>query len=495
MVASCGTPAPPRSAHASTTRATSHPSGGPLDWGVLAASLRGSLVIPGDASYGTDALLYNSVFTPAPAAIAYCATAADVQRCLAFARQHEVPIAARSGGHSYGGYSTTSGLVIDLSVLKTVSLSGTGTAARATVGAGASLIEVYSQLGTAGYLLPGGSCPSVGIAGLALGGGIGVFGRAYGMTCDHIEAIDLVTADSTVRRCSATQHDDLHWASQGGGGGNFGIATSFAFRLHPIPDVTLFTLEWPWAAATDVMGAWLNWIGDTPDALWANCQCFPATVSAGVMKVTGVCADTVAACTSALAPLTSAIGAAPTYRFVGPEQYLRAMLIEAGCQNEPVAQCAAADTRYPFAAKSTYVNGPPSDAVISALVSSLGTFGADVPQAGGGLVFDGYGGAINAVDPAATAFVHRSAVACAQYSVTFPTASPSAAEASAARSWLDAVAQVLAPVAHGSYQNYIDPTLSDWAEAYYGANLPRLRSIKRKWDPDGVFHFAQSIPA
>jgi FAD/FMN-containing dehydrogenase len=478
-----------------TTTTTSRPPSGPPDWRVLAASLHGSLVLPADSSYPTDALLYNAILSPSPAAIAYCANASDVQRCLAFARAHDVPLAARSGGHSYGGYSSCPGLVIDVSPLNSVSAvastgAGTGTV---QVGAGTPLIDIYSQLGSEGYLLPGGSCPSVGIAGLALGGGIGVFGRAYGLTCDHITKVEMVTADGKLRQCGPDQQEDLFWASQGGGGGNFGVVTSFTFSVVPIPDVTLVTLEWPWAAAGEVLASWMQWMPFTPHAMWSNCQLYPSGTS-GVVKVTGVFAGSTSACASALSPLTDAIGTAPTDRFVGPEAYLRAMLIEAGCENETTSACASADTRYPFTAKSTYLNTALSDSTTSALITTLESFSSSVPGGGGGLVLDGYGGAINAVAPAATAFVHRSAIACAQYSVTFPSAPPSASVRAGAAEWLSQLASVLEPVGHGSYQNYIDPTLADWPSAYYGANLPRLRQIKGRYDPDDVFHFAQSIP-
>ncbi len=220
-------------------------------------------------------------------------------------------LAARSGGHSYAGYSSCPGLVIDVSSLNGVSVQlGMQLA---TVGAGAQLIDIYSQLGASGLLLPGGSCPTVGIAGLALGGGIGVFGRAYGMTCDNIASLQIVTADGSLRRCSPAQQRDLYWASRGGGGGNFGIVTSFTFTVHPIPSVTLFTLEWPWGEAATVLDAWLRWIPTAPNELWSNCQLASnGTGGGGFLKVTGVFAGSTAACSSALAPLLSAVGAAPT---------------------------------------------------------------------------------------------------------------------------------------------------------------------------------------
>ena len=166
------------------------------------------------------------------------------------------------------------------------------------MGAGATLINVYSQLGSQGLLLPGGSCPTVGIAGLALGGGIGVFSRAYGLTCDQMTSVEIVTADGVVRRCGPGQDEDLYWASRGGGGGNFGIVTSFGFQVHPIPEaITLFTLEWPWGSAASVLDSWLRWIPSTPKELWANCQLYGGgNAGNGLVKVTGVFVGTVQAC-------------------------------------------------------------------------------------------------------------------------------------------------------------------------------------------------------
>ena len=357
------------------------------------------------------------------------------------------------------------------------------------------MIDVYSQLASNGLLLPGGSCPTVGIAGLALGGGIGVFARAYGLTCDQMATVEVVTADGVVRRCGPAQDEDLYWASRGGGGGNFGVVTSFGFRAHPIPEaITLFTLEWPWGAAPSVLDAWLRWIPSTPQQLWANCQLFSSGIAGGgLVKVTGVFAGTVAACSAALGPLTTAVGDATTYRFVGPEDYLTATMIEAGCEGEPVAQCAA-PAQSPFVAKSSYVGGPLPAPVIDGLVTALSTLPATLPGAGGGIVFDGYGGAISQVGTDQTAFVHRDAVACAQCSITYPATPPTPGSVSKASGWLQNVHDLFAPVTLGSYQNYIDPTLADWQQAYYGTNLPRLRQVKRTYDPDDVFHFAQSIP-
>ena len=311
VVSGCSNPSSHGAEGEDTTPSTG-PNSGPPNWRTLAGSLRGALLQPGDAGYPAAGHLYNSLYTPDAAAIAQCESASDVQRCIAFAREHNVELTARAGGHSYGGYSSCPGLVIDVSRMQGISTGGATAHGQgvATVGAGATLINVYSQLGSQGLLLPGGSCPTVGIAGLALGGGIGVFSRAYGLTCDQMASVEIVTADGVLRRCGPGQDEDLYWASRGGGGGNFGIVTSFGFQVHPIPEaITLFTFEWPWGAAASVLDAWLRWIPSTPDQLWANCQLFSSgNVGSGLVKVTGVFMGTVSACSAALDPLTVAVG-------------------------------------------------------------------------------------------------------------------------------------------------------------------------------------------
>jgi hypothetical protein len=500
VAAACSSPSTQSSNAGGGTTSTStptHTEQGPPDWSKLAASLVGPLLQPGDSGYAAAGHLYNALYTPGAAAIAQCGPVSDVQRCLAFAREHNVQVAARSGGHSYGGYSSCPGLVIDVSSMDAISVGGTAGSNQTlvTVGAGNELIDVYSTLAAHHLLLPGGSCPTVGIAGLALGGGVGVFSRAYGLTCDQLTDVEIVTADGMLHRSGPGQDEDLYWASRGGGGGNFGVVTSFGFRTQPMPEaITLFTLEWPWGAADDVLNAWLRWIPSAPDELWANCQLFSSgTVGGGLVKVTGVFVGSVSACSAALAPLTSAVSDGTTYRFVGPEDYLTATMIEAGCEGKPVAQCAA-PVQSPFAAKSSYIGGPLPENAVTAIVSALSSLPASLPGAGGGVVFDGYGGVINQVGASETAFVHRSATACAQYSVTYASTPPSQSATSAASAWLQHLHNVFEPSTQGSYQNYIDPTLADWQQAYYGSNLPRLQHVKREYDPDNVFHFAQSIP-
>jgi len=472
----------------------------PAAWSTLARSLDGVLVLPAAASYATAKLVYNLRFAVTdPAAVAYCATATDVRRCVTFARDHGIAPTARSGGHSYAGYSTGPGLVIDVSGLHTV--TSDTTRMNAVIGAGTQLVDVYDQLANAGMLLPAGSCPTVGMAGLTLGGGIGVVGRKYGLTCDNLQELDVVTADGRLLRCNAEDHADLFWASRGGGGGNFGIATSFTFATHPLPELALFTINWPWVAAADVVGEWQQWTATAPDELWSNCQ-LQSAGSAGLnVRCNGVFVGAPDALTAELQPLLARAGT-PTSQFVGPAAYRHAMLVEAGCENLSVAQChleghgaGASLPRSSFAATSAYLASGLAPTGVDAALGAMEQLHTDIPQLGGGIVFDAYGGAINAVAPDATAFVHRRTLCAMQSSVSWgPDAAVSTVDG--AQAWLAQTARTMAPFVTGAaYQNYIDPTLVDWADAYYGSNLRRLMAVKRRYDPDDVFHFAQSIPA
>ncbi|HXR54138.1 MAG TPA: BBE domain-containing protein, partial [Acidimicrobiales bacterium] len=323
------------------------------------------------------------------------------------------------------------------------------------------------------------------------------FDRLYGLTCDNLRSVQIVRADAQLVTASATDDPDLFWACRGGGGGNFGIATSFDFGVHPIPaDIALFTLDWPWAAAQDVLGSWQRWIPTTPNELWSNCQLLASGSSLSV-RVAGVFAGGTSALDTTLSPFLAAVGSSPTYRFVGPEGYLAAMFIEAGCEGLSVGEChlpsqtsAGTLSRSAYAAKSTFVVDPFSSSGLQAATNAVESSQQIAPGIAAAFLFDSYGGAINSVGPAETAFVHRSAVAGIQMIATWG----SGAEPDGSASWLAAAAADLAPFTSGAYQNYIDPTLSGWQRAYYGANLPRLVKVKAVVDPDDFFHFAQSIP-
>jgi FAD/FMN-containing dehydrogenase len=488
------TPVPPVSTPTGPQPATD------ADWADFGGSLDGALLRPGQSGYEAATHLFNPRFDGSrPAGIASCASDADVQRALAFVRVHGLPVALRSGGHSYGGYSTGSGLVCDVTPLSKVEVdTGSRTV---VVGAGARLIDVYSALAPHGLALPGGSCPTVGIAGLTLGGGQGVIGRKFGLTSDNVTQLRIVTAAGDLLTCTDTDHQDLLWACRGGGGGNFGAVTSFTFDVHPLTQLARFFYEWPWPATGDALAAWQAWGPHAPDELWSNCHLHTGSGSP-VVSVAGTYVGSESALRSELQALTAAIPSQPTTAYVTTDGYLQTMLVEAGCSDRTVAQChlptqdpAGTLEREASLAKSDYFDGPLSNDAIQEIVNQIDQRqGSSASSAGGGVAFDAWGGALNRVAADATAFVHRGSLFLAQYFV-IQQPGESVAQQRADAAWLNGFYTDVHPFAGGgAYQNYIDPDLADWQTAYYGSNLPRLAEIKGAYDPDGLFRFAQSIP-
>lgn len=473
----------------------------PADWAALARDLSGTLVRPGEASYPVSSRLFDPRFDSLrPAGIAYCRDSRDVATCLAFVRRYKIPVAARSGGHSYAGWSSvTGGLIVDVTRMSGVTVSGDV----ATVGTGTRLIDLYNSLAARGRAIPGGSCPTVGIAGLALGGGVGVVARAYGLTCDTLESVQIVTADGAVLSCDAASHPDLFWACRGGGGGNFGVATSFTLRTFAAAPIVLFFFSWPWSQAARVVAAWQSWAPTAPDALWSNLH-LAAAPGGGTptVQVGGTYLGSVGDAANVLDRLYAAVGSHPPGYFLEQTSYLHAMLVEAGCASLSVQAChlpwqvpGGRLSRQPQYAKSDFFTRPLSSAGIAALLRGVDNLRSVAGAAGGvgGVAFDALGGAVNRVAPGATAFVHRNALFMAQYTTDW-TAGADAAGVDRQHAWLRAFWSSMRPYASGqAYQNYIDPDLTDWRQAYYGPNYPRLAAIKAKYDPARVFTFPQAI--
>ena len=317
------------------------PAGGPRasDWAALGRELPpGALLRPGDQGYPAARRLFDPRFDGLrPAGVASCGSAANVASCISFARRFGLPIAARSGGHSYAGWSSTTGLMVDVGPMQSFRVDGS----RVTVGAGLRLIDFYTQLAARGLAVPGGSCPTVGIAGLTLGGGVGVLGRQYGLTCDNLVGLEMVTADGRIRQVDAGHDPDLLWASQGGGGGNFGIATSFTFTARPLASLTQFFLSWPWSQAARVVGGWQGWAPHLSDQWWANLHLAAAPGAAVPLSVQvgGTFLGSPADAGGELSRLFAAVGSDPSSGEPFESPYLHAMLIEAGCSDLTTDQC------------------------------------------------------------------------------------------------------------------------------------------------------------
>jgi FAD/FMN-containing dehydrogenase len=436
-----------------------------VDYAGLKRALHGALLRPGDAAYAAAAKPYNSALgVRRPAAIAKVTGTDDVRTCVRRVRGHGVALAARSGGHSYAGYSTpNNGVVIDLSALKGVTVRSDGTA---VIGAGARLLDVYAALAAHGRALPAGSCPTVGIGGSTLGGGIGVVARAYGLTCDHLRSATVVTADGGLHTVDGNHDADLFWALRGGGGGNGGIVTGFTFSTVPAPAVTVFSLHFPASRTARVLRSWSAWMDAAPKQLSSLCAVTAAATPTN--RVTGTWVGSTAGLAGHLSALITAVGAAPTSRTVHTYSYLNAMKYFAGHPGGPA----------PFRAASRMLDRTVTSGAAEQVVALMSR------QKGMVLLFDSLRGQVAGIKTADTAFAHRNSHAAVQ------VYSGNAANGPAVL----AVQQALtSTVGTGAYVNYLNPGQRDWASAYYGTNLPRLRRVIKKYDPDRVFDFAQSV--
>jgi FAD/FMN-containing dehydrogenase len=395
-----------------------------------------------------------------PQAVVRCRAAEDVTEALAFARRSGMAVAARSGGHCFAGRSTTTGMVIDVGPLDAVSVSD----GVATVGAGARLGAVYDALLEHGVTMPAGCGPAVGIAGLTLGGGIGIMGRRDGLTSDQLVGADVVLADGRVVACDAHHEEDLFWALRGAGGGHFGIVTTFTFRTVPPPDATAFDLRWPFAAAADLVRAWQAWAPDAPDAIAASLliTAGPDPGEPPVVKVFGAMLGTGAETEAVLGTLGRDPAGAELRH--GTHRETKRHLAGAG---EPD------DEGRPYN-RSEFIRQALPDEAIAALVRHLE---ADRrPGEARELDFSPWGGAYSRVPPAATAFAHRDARFLLKHAAVLDPGVPDAP----ARRWLDRSWEIVHPWGTGGvYPNFPEPGLPE--SAYWGANQERLRHVKRRY--------------
>ena len=420
----------------------------------LARRVRGPVIRPGAARYATAARVYNARFDGArPDAVVEPVDSRDVQAILRWADRHDVRVTARSGGHSYAGYSTLGeGVVVDLRRLDGIAVGSR----RASVGAGAHAIAIVDSLARRGGAVPLGSCPTVGLGGLALGGGYGLAARALGLTADNVTRITVITPDGRLRRVDRRHDADLFWALRGGGGGNFGIVTRFELRVHPAARAAWFRGTLPDGAAA--IAAWQAWAPETDPRLTALLQ----LGSNGSVDVLGQYLGPEAQLDANLGALRRA-GASLT---TGTSAYGPLQVRWANGRTSP---------RSSFSAKSHYVTRALPARTRDALV-------AELARGSCSLLIDAYGGALNRPRARDTAFVHRDA----RYSIQYLTYAGDDAG-------LRRLHRIVAPYAEGAYQNYMDPELNGWRRAYYGRNLPRLEAVRERYDPDRRFRFPRSV--
>ena len=449
----------------------------------LDAGLRGPLLRPGSAGYGLTRKPWNRRFDDVlPRSVAQPLDTADVEAIVRWAVAHDVRLAVRSGGHSYAGLSSTTGLLVDLSRLSSITVAADG---RATVGAGATLGSVYSRLWAAGQrTIPAGSCPTVGIAGLTLGGGHGFSSRAFGLACDSLRSVRIVTADGHAHDVSPSMRPNLFWALRGGGAGSFGIVTRLTFATRKVGTVTTFVLRWPWAAAADVVAAWQAFMATAPGTLTTTLALrVPATTGGTpTVVVNGMFLGPRTAAAAALTGLTGG-DPAPTMASLVQRSYGAAMTYFAGGQSEPRR----------LAGSSRVARTPLGPKGRDALVEAVDDRHADPRLRGGGIVLFAFGGAVGAMSRKATAYVHRDARFSLELLGLWTSPSPAVETANLA--WIEAARLALAPYTSGeALQNYADRGIVNWKRAYYAENLERLVAVKHSVDPENRFRHAQSIP-
>jgi FAD/FMN-containing dehydrogenase len=369
----------------------------------------------------------------------------------------------------------------------------------ATVGAGAPLGDVYEALQAHDLAIPGGTCPPVGVAGLTLGGGLGILGRTYGVTSDHLIGAEVVLADGRVLQCDDHHDEDLFWALRGAGAGNFGVVTSLAFRPVPAPQATTnLHLAWRYADASAVIGAWQRWAPTGPDELAASLK-----ITAGddpdrppAVDVWGAFHGPRADAAELVEELVARVGTDPTATALTSMTWprTRKFWAELGDTGEEpggpsVPEPSEAQCLY---AKSEFFARPLPAGAVSALLAAF-TEGRTSGEARE-LDFMPWGGAYNRRPPGATAFVHRDQLFQLKHAVVVapdaPPASQAAAHRAATRSW----ASVHRWGSGRAFQNFADPDLEHWALAYYGSNYERLVRVKARYDPSNLFRFQQSLP-
>jgi FAD/FMN-containing dehydrogenase len=436
------------------------------------AGLHGSLLVPGDSGYDTARKLWNGAFDRRPALIARCADALDVARCVDFARAHDLLVAVRGGGHSLPGHSSCDGgLMIDLSPMRAVSVDRAARTIR--VEPGVLLGEFDRASLDAGLVTTTGTVSHTGVAGLALGGGFGRLARKFGLTCDHLVRADVVTADGRRVTASADENADLFWALRGGGG-NFGVVTSFEFRLHEVPASILGgVLVFPFAKPRELLRSFADFTASAPDEFSVMLDIVPTPEGRIVALEICHCGERAAA-ERDLAKLRK-IG--PVVRdLVKPTPYLA---LQSGI-----------DKDYP-AGRAYYLKSGFVGDITPRLVDTVVDFLEAGPAPRCLASFLQLGGAITRVKPDATAYWHRNA----GHQVLLAGFWDAPADADAPRQRVKAGWETLEPFTEGFYVNLgAGDESTRRIRSTYGGNYERLSALKRRYDPTNLFRLNANIP-
>jgi FAD/FMN-containing dehydrogenase len=440
----------------------------------LAGELEGSLLTPRDAAYDEARRLHNGLIDKRPALIARCHGAADVVRAIAFAREHALEISVRGGGHNVAGRACTDGgLMIDLSEMRAVDVDPETRTAR--VQGGANWNDLNAAAGEHGLAVTGGAISTTGVAGLTLGGGLGWLMGLHGLAADNLVSVELVTAEGDVLHVTAESHPDLFWALRGGGG-NFGVATTFDFRLHPLGTVTGGLVAHPFGAAKDVWRFYREFVRGAPDELSVFSGLVHAPDGSGA-KLTAlvVChAGSPEQAEEDLAPLLEF--GPPAVAQVGPMPY-------------PVMNTLL-DDGFPKGAlnywKSSFLREL-DDGFIDAAVDAY----AAVPSPMSAMLLEHFHGAVTRVPVADAAVPHREPGF--NLLVAGVWTDPAATDENIG--WVRSTFDGLRPyLADRRWLNYLgDDDTEDAVRNAYGPNYDRLLEVKRRYDPENLFRLNHNI--
>ena len=450
----------------------------------LAAALRGELVTPGDDAYDAARAVYNGMIDKRPAAVARCRDAADVTAAIAFARAHGLELAVRGGGHHAAGYGTwDDALVVDLSPMRSVTVDPEHRTVR--VDGGATWGDVDHATVAFGMATPSGFLASTGVAGLALGGGIGYLSRRFGLTVDNLLSADVALADGRYVTASATSHPDLFWALRGGGG-NFGVVTSFTFRCHPVGE-----------GGTVIGGPVLYDIADAPEVMRWYRELLPALPE----ELSGWLAlITIPPAPPFPEELWGRRACAIVWCYTGPHDRADDILapvrefgspLLVGLHDMPfTALQSAFDPLYP-AGLQWYWRADFFRGISDAAIEVHREFGDRLPTGHSTMHLYPIDGAAARVAPDATAFAYRDG----GWAGVIVGVDPDPANAELVSGWAKEYWERLHPTSAGSaYLNFVADEGADRVRAAYRDNFERLTRVKRRYDPDNTFHLNQNIP-
>ena len=446
----------------------------------LKAALRGRLIQPADAGYDDARAVYNGMIDKRPALIAQCADVADVIATVAFARDNGVTLAIRGGGHNGPGLGTVDGgIVLDLSPMKGIRVDPIARTAR--VEAGCTWREVDHATHAFGLATPSGIIGSTGVAGLTLGGGMGHLSRKYGMTVDNVLCADVVLADGSMVTASEDEHPDLFWAIRGGGG-NFGVVTSFLFRLHPVDTVVAGPTLWPIEQAEEVMRWYRHFITEAPrdlNGFFAFLQVPPAPPFPEELHLQTMCGI--------------------VWCYTGPKERADAAFAPAlevgtpalhGVQEMPFpALQTAFDALYPpgmqWYWKADFVRDLPDEAIARHI-----EHGSKLPSMHSTMHLYPINGAVHDTNRNDTAFSYRDVT----WGEVIVGVDPDPANAERITTWAKEYWNAVHPyAAGGAYVNMMMEEGQDRIRAAYRDNYDRLTAIKTDYDPTNLFHVNQNI--